>query len=66
VDRLRCQHCDEIVGVYEPMRLLRPDGRDRHGSPLRLGDQLAVPGSTVVHERCYEAFDTEGRAEAAP
>jgi hypothetical protein len=33
---------------------------------LSLGDQLAVPGSTVVHERCYEAFDPEGRAEAEP
>ena len=48
------------------MRLLLPDGHDRHGSPLRLGDQLDVPGSTVVHERCYEAFDTEGRADAEP
>ena len=66
MDRVRCQHCGEIVGVYEPMRLLLPDGHDRHGSPLRLGDQLAVPGSTVVHERCYEAFDTEGRADAEP
>ena len=46
--------------MYEPMRLLLPDGRDRHGSPLSLGDQLDVPGSTVVHERCYEAFDPDG------
>ena len=66
MDRLRCEYCGEIVGVYEPMRLLLPDGRDRRGSPLMLGDQLDVPGSTVVHERCYEAFDTEGRAEAEP
>ena len=67
MDRLRCEHCVEIVGVYEPMRLLLPDGRDRHGSPLSLGDQLDVPGRTVVHERCYEPFNEgrpKGRAEA--
>ncbi|MGO9905412.1 MAG: hypothetical protein ACLP4R_18885 [Solirubrobacteraceae bacterium] len=66
MDRLRCEHCGEIV-VYEPMRLLLPDGRDRHGSPLSLGDQLDVPGRTVVHERCYELFNEgrpKGRAEA--
>ena len=66
VDRLRCVHCGAIVGVYEPMRPLLRDGRDRRGSPLMLGDQLDVPGSMVVHERCHEAFDTEGRAEAEP
>ena len=52
--------------MYELMLLLLPDGRDRHGSPLILGDQLDVPGSTAVHERCYEAFDPEGRADAEP
>ena len=66
MNRVRCQHCGEIVGVYEPMRLLLPDGGDRHSSPLSLGDQLDVPGSTVVHERCYEAFDPDGRAAAEP
>ena len=65
MDQVRCEYCGEIVGVCEPMRLLLPDGGDRRGSPLMLGDQLDVPG-TVVHERYYEAFDTEGRPEAEP
>ena len=47
-----------MVGVYEPMRLPLPEGGDRHGSPLMLGHELDVPGSTVVHEHRYEAFDT--------
>ena len=57
MNRVRCGYCGEIVGVYEPMRLLLPEGGDRHGSPLMLGHELDVLGSTVVHERCYEAFD---------
>jgi len=52
--------------VYEPARLVLSDGTNWRGSPLTLGDELAVPGSTVVHERCYEAFDPEGRADAEP
>ena len=67
MDRSRCAHCGEIVGVYEPMRLLLPDGTHRPGSRLTLRDQLDAPGSTAVHERCYEAPEqrrTEGPAEA--
>jgi hypothetical protein len=53
--------------VYEPAGLLLPDGTDRHGSPLMLGEQLEAPGSTVLHERCYEIVEQrrrEGRAES--
>ena len=67
MDRLRCAHCGDIIGVYEPMRLLAPDGTDRRGSRLTLGDQLDVPGSTALHEYCHEPFEqgrTEGRGGA--
>jgi hypothetical protein len=67
LDRFRCAYCGEIVGVYEPMRLLLSDGRDRHVSYLTLGDQLAASGSTVVREACYDSFAQQrarGRAEA--
>jgi hypothetical protein len=66
VGRPRCAHYGEIVGVYEPARLLVPDGSDRHGSPLTLGDQIEAPGSTVLHERCHEPFErarSQGRSE---
>jgi hypothetical protein len=66
--RRHCAHCGEIVGMYERMRLLVPDGSDLDGSPLTLGEQLDAPGSTVLHERCYELFEhghPEGRAEAS-
>jgi hypothetical protein len=62
MDSPRCAHCGEIIGVYEPARLALPDGTERHGSPLTLGDQLSTPDSVVVHERCYEAFE-QGRNE---
>lgn len=65
MDRLRCGYCGEIVGVYEPIRLLLPDGSDRRGGVLSLGDQLAAPGSTVVHEGCHAAYDRAGAAGAA-
>jgi hypothetical protein len=67
LDRLGCAHSGEIVGVYEPMRLLLADGRDRRGSPLTPGDQLEAPGSTAVHEARYDSFAQQragGRAEA--
>lgn len=52
----RCAHCGEVVGVYEPARLLLPDGTHYSGSPLTLEDRLPLPGATVLHERCFEAF----------
>ncbi len=68
-DRPRCVHCGEIVGVYEPARLLLSDGTERHGSALTLRDQLKTPGGIIVHERCYEAFAHQrgdGRAGVSP
>jgi hypothetical protein len=49
-------HCGEIVGVYEPTRLLLAEGSDRRGSRLTLGDELAAHGAILVHERCYADF----------
>ena len=55
-DRPHCVQCGEIVGVYEPARLLLSDGTEHDGSPLTLGQQFDMPGAIVVHERCYEIF----------
>ena len=66
VNRLRCQHCGEIVGVYEPARLVLSDGTNWRGSPLTFDVAVEAHGAIVVHERCYKAFDTEARADAEP
>ena len=68
VDRPRCAYYGDIVGVYEPARLLLSEGTELGGSPLTLGDELHTPGAIVVHERCYEDFEREhrhGRAGSA-
>jgi hypothetical protein len=55
-DRPRCLYCGDIVGVYEPARLLLSDGTEHHGSALTLAEELGMPGGILVHERCYAAF----------
>ena len=65
VDRSRCAHCAEIIGVYEPMRLLLPDGTDQRGYALTLADQLTLRGTTVVHERCSEGLSGAQAGAAA-
>ena len=64
MDPPRCAYCQDIVGVYEPVRVLLSDGSNRRGSALTLGGKLAAPGGIVMHERCYEAFE-KGRAHSA-
>jgi len=56
MEPVRCARCAEIIGVYEPVRVVLSDGTDRHGSLLSLDDELRMRGSIVVHERCYEGF----------
>jgi hypothetical protein len=63
VDRRRCAYCDEIIGVYEPVRVMLVDGSELIGSMLTLGEQLQTPGSCALHDRCYDAF-ARRRAEA--
>jgi len=40
VDVLRCAHCSDVVGAYEPIYVLLADGTNRRGSSLTLKDQL--------------------------
>jgi hypothetical protein len=56
MERLCCAYCGEIMGVYEPIRVLLPDASERHGSLLKLEVELQVPGVFAVHEGCYEMF----------
>jgi hypothetical protein len=52
VKTLRCAHCGEVIGVYEPTRVVLGDGTELNGSRLTLRSELETPGSVAVHERC--------------
>ena len=39
--------------MYEPMRVLLPDGTSRRGSALTLGELIEAGGNRVLHEYCY-------------
>jgi hypothetical protein len=59
---IRCQHCGEVIGVYEPM-VLELDGRPRRTSRLVEGERpLAV--SACFHDACY-AEAQHNQVEAA-
>jgi hypothetical protein len=54
----RCHHCDDVIGVYEPMIVLA-DGRARRTS--RAGEQN--PGAHLgecYHHACYARTHGEG------
>jgi hypothetical protein len=59
-DRPRCVQCGEIIGAYEPARLVLSDGITLRVSPLTLGTEPVAPGSVFVHADCSEAFAREG------
>jgi hypothetical protein len=50
---MHCPRCQETIGVYEPLRVLRPDGTVRRGSVLTLAEDLRAAGAVVLHESCY-------------
>ena len=62
MERSICAYCGEIIGVYEPIRVLLPDASERHGSLLELEAELQAPGVIVVHEGCYETFMHDPRS----
>lgn len=49
--RFRCRHCDDVIGVYEPMIVL-DDGRPRHTSRAAEQDDAALAGERY-HLVCY-------------
>jgi hypothetical protein len=52
MDRPRCDHCQDVIGVYEPVVVILPDGSERSGSQLTLSSAVADPESRAFHERC--------------
>jgi len=54
MDRVHCDHCGDVVGVYEPARLQLADGTARSGSLVSFDELLTASGGIVVHGRCHE------------
>ncbi len=52
-----CERCQEVIGVYEPIRVILRDGSERTGSRLTLNAELRQPGSVVLHEHCHAPSD---------
>ncbi|MGO9823254.1 MAG: hypothetical protein ACLPTJ_21705 [Solirubrobacteraceae bacterium] len=53
---LRCTHCGERIGVFEPAWVILEDGTELRGSCLTLSSELELPGSIAVHEHCHGEF----------
>lgn len=65
MDVLRCARCGEVIGVYEPARLVLDDGTELQGSPLTLRSrpERESPGTIAVHERCPSGAQRETDAD---
>lgn len=48
---LRCQHCDDVIGAYEPM-IVVTNGEARHTSRAAEKD-TAAPVGECYHHACY-------------
>ncbi len=55
VERLCCAFCGDVIGVYEPMLAILPDGSAHAGSRLTLCSELEHPNSVALHERCHRS-----------
>jgi hypothetical protein len=51
-EQLRCAHCGDVIGVYEPLVAL-VDGRARETS-LAVEQALAGDAASGYHRACYE------------
>jgi hypothetical protein len=60
-DRLRCRHCGDVIGVYEPM-ITFVEGCARESS--RLAEPLAgALDGRCYHRSCYETLAAEPDGE---
>ena len=50
---LRCEHCEDVIGVYEPMIVLE-GGRARATSKAAEQDSAWGLTSACYHASCYE------------
>jgi hypothetical protein len=52
-EMLRCHHCGDLIGVYEPLVMLHDD---RVHETSRAAERLlsSIPGAVCFHRACYE------------
>jgi hypothetical protein len=61
---LRCQSCDDLIGVYEPLvRVI--DGHAHESSRLR-EPQLTGREGDCFHRACFQRLDRDERIADAP
>lgn len=59
ISKLRCHHCDDVIGVYEPMVVLA-DGQTRNTSRAAEQD-TGRPVGECYHHACYTlAYGKDG------
>jgi len=54
-ERLRCRHCDDVIGAYEPMIVVTEHGY-RESSRLREGAPLARIADDCYHAACFPGW----------
>jgi hypothetical protein len=59
----RCRHCEDVIGVYEPMIVLH-DGHARETSRAAEGDDSLHLGA-CYHRACFTQDLGDPRAETA-
>ena len=58
---LRCRHCGEAIGVYEPLIYMDSEGQTVRSSLLRLPGDARDPsnGMVLFHASCHSAAAVE-------
>jgi hypothetical protein len=60
-ERLRCAHCEDVIGVYEPMIVVR-GGLAHSTSQAAEGSIEGLPHADCYHDACFaRARNGEGR-----
>jgi hypothetical protein len=57
---LRCHHCGDVIGVYEPMIVLAGGEARKTSKAAEHGTR--PPGSECYHHACYAQAHGEDRA----
>jgi len=59
-EAVRCEHCGDVIGVYEPM-VVR-GGEDARETSLAAEPGLPVPSSQCYHRACFAALKHRGES----
>jgi hypothetical protein len=60
-ERLRCRHCHDVIGVYEPI-VIHAEGEWREASLL--SEQVEPPLGECYHRACFD--ETRARLVSRP